>query len=55
MENIDYEKLKKDLLKNVGPSGIMPAVIEINSASKEKLIKLADRYGLDIEDYIIRW
>jgi hypothetical protein len=52
MDKIDYKKLKKDLLNKVGPSGIMPAIIEIDSAPKEKLIKLAARYGLDIEKYI---
>lgn len=54
MDKIDYKKLKKDLLNKVGPSGIMPAIIEVDSASKDKLIKLAERYGLNIEEYIER-
>jgi hypothetical protein len=53
MDRFDYKKLKKDLLNKVGPSGIMAAIIEVDSASKEKLIKLAGQYGLDIERYIL--
>lgn len=48
---IDYEKLKQDLLNKVGTSGIMPAIIEVDSSPNPKLVKLAAQYGLDIEDY----
>lgn len=30
----------------------MPATIGVDSASKDKLIKIAVQYGLDIEEYI---
>jgi hypothetical protein len=53
MDRLDYKKLKKDLLNKVGPSGIMAAIIEVDSASNDKLIKLAGQYGLDIEEYIL--
>jgi hypothetical protein len=52
VDKIDYKKLKKDLLNKVGTSGIMPSIIEVDSASKDKLIRLAAQYGLDIEEYI---
>lgn len=55
VKHIDYEQLREDLLNIVGTSGFMPAIVEIDSASKEKLLKLADQYGLDVEDYAIRY
>jgi hypothetical protein len=51
VDHINYKRLRKDLLDKVGPSGIMPAIIEIESASKGDLIKLSYQYGLDIKDY----
>lgn len=52
MDNIDYKKLKKDLLKKVGPSGIMPLIVYVDSANKDELLKLAEEYNLNISDYI---
>ncbi|MFL0247152.1 hypothetical protein [Candidatus Clostridium stratigraminis] len=49
---INYKRLKKDLLNEMGPSGIMPAIIDVDNASEDKLIKIAAQYGLDIEEYI---
>jgi hypothetical protein len=55
VERIDYRALKKALLNEVGPSGIMPAILEVDCADEEKLVKLAERYGIDIDDYIIKY
>jgi len=33
-------------------SGIIAAIIEVDSAYEDKLIKIAAQYGLDIEEYI---
>lgn len=52
MGKTDYKKLKKDLLKKVGTSGIMPLVVTVDSASEEELLKLAEEYNLDISDYL---
>lgn len=54
MDKIDYKKLKKDLLKMVGTSGIMPLIVTVDSSDEEKLIRLAERYNLDISDYIMK-
>jgi hypothetical protein len=54
MENLDFKKLKWDLLNKVGASGIIQAIIEVDSAPKDKLIKLADKYGVDIEKYVVK-
>ena len=51
MENIDYKKLKKDLLKRFGPSNIMPLISSIDRADEEELIYLARKYKIDIEKY----
>lgn len=51
MANIDFRKLKKDLLKKVGTSGIMPLIISIDTANEEKLIKLAEEYNFNISNY----
>lgn len=53
MDKIDYKKLKKDLLKKVGTSGIMPLIVTVDSANEEKLIRLAEKYNLYISDYIM--
>lgn len=52
MDNIDYKKLKKDLLNEVGPSGIMPLIIAVDSANEKELLKLAKEYNLDLSNYI---
>ena len=51
MEEIDYKKLKKALLKKMGPSGIMPLISLIDRADEEELIRLAEKYNLDILVY----
>lgn len=52
MDKIDYRKLRQDLLKKVGTSGIMPLIISVDSASEKELLELAEEYNLDISDYI---
>lgn len=52
MIKIDYKRLKKDLLNKLGPSGIMPLIVSLDSASEEKLLELAKKYNLDISKYI---
>lgn len=52
MANIDYKKLKKDLLNKVGSSGIMPLIISVDSASEKELLRLAKEYDLDISNYM---
>ena len=52
MDNIDYKKLKKDLLKKIGPSGIMELIVSVDSADEDKLLRLAEEYNLNISDYI---
>lgn len=51
MENINYNKLKKELLNKVGPSGIMALISSIDRADEEELINLAEKYKIDIEKY----
>lgn len=52
VDKIDYRKLKRDLLKKVGTSGIMPLIVSVDSASEKELLRLADEYNLDISEYI---
>lgn len=52
MDNIDYKKLKKDLMNKVGPSGIMPLIVAVDSAKEKELLRLAEEWGLDISDYV---
>lgn len=52
MNQIDYKKLKEALLNKAGPSGIMPLIVAIDSASDNELLKLAREYGLNISDYM---
>ena len=52
MSNIDYKKLKKDLFKKVGPSGIMPLIVTVDSASEKDILRLAEKYNLNISNYI---
>ena len=49
---IDYKKLKKDLLKKVGTSGIKPLILTVDNANETDLLKLAKTYKLKISDYI---
>lgn len=52
MDNVDYEKLKKDLLDEVGLSGIVPLIIAVDSANEKELLILAKEYSLDLSKYI---
>jgi hypothetical protein len=52
VDKIDYKKLKKDLLKKIGTSGIMPLIVAVDSADEEELIRFAEEYRLNINDYI---
>ena len=49
--NIDYKKLKKDLLSKFGPSNIMPLISKIDRANDEELEELAIKYRLDLSEY----
>lgn len=58
MENIDYEKLREDLINYFGTSTFLyPAaymdVIKIENASNEELIQIALQNKFDLEDYKI--
>jgi hypothetical protein len=55
MDNINYKKLRQALLNKVGPSGIMPAILQIEGASEEELLELAEQYGVDIDKYINKY
>jgi hypothetical protein len=52
MECINFDKLKYDLLQIVGTSGFQSAILEVECATREKLIALADRYSIDLKNYI---
>jgi hypothetical protein len=52
VDNIDYKKLKKDLLNKVGTSGIMPLIVSVDSASDKKFLQLEKEYNLDISRYM---
>jgi hypothetical protein len=51
MYNIDYKKLKKDLLKKVSASGIMPLIVSVDSADEKELILLAEEFKIDLSKY----
>lgn len=44
--------MKKDLLDDVGPSGIWPLIDSVDSADEEELIEIAKQLGYDVSDYI---
>ena len=56
---IDIEKLREDLIQEVGPatkSGFeiaFGALGDIDSASPYELINLAKMFGIDIRDYVV--
>ncbi|ASW42879.1 MULTISPECIES: hypothetical protein [Eubacteriales] len=52
MQNIDYKRLKEDLLKKVGPSSIMPLIMSIDNADEDELVLLAEEFKFDIYDYM---
>ena len=60
MDNIDYERLRNDLLNYfegaffvAGFGAAAVDAMEVRNASDEELIKLAIKKGFRIEDYII--
>lgn len=52
IRRINYRDLKKDLLDDVGPSGIWPLIDSVDSADEEELIEIAKQLGYDVSDYI---
>jgi hypothetical protein len=52
MNKIDYKKLKKDLLRKVGPSGNMALIVTVESASENELQHMAEEYSLNISGYL---
>ncbi len=56
MENIDYEKLREDLINYYGsattfyPASYMD-VIKVQNANNEELIYIAQQNNFDLEDY----
>ena len=60
MENIDFNKLRNDLIDYLGTAfyaGYGIAIVEISQitlASNEELIKIAKQYGFNLNDYIIK-
>ena len=56
MENLDFEKLRRDLINYFGsatsfnPVAFMD-VIKVENASEEELIEIALKNGFDLEDY----
>ena len=59
MENIDYEKLRSDLIDYFGTamtSGFGVAIIDLSRverASENELINIALQCGFDLTDYVI--
>ena len=58
--NIDYEKLRRDLADECMAAficgGIGPALLDsldIDKASDEELLRIAGRYGFNLEKYMI--
>ena len=56
MNNIDYERLRRDLIDHVGPGAtIMDAlwaeVLRIENANDSQLEEIAEYYGFDLSDY----
>ena len=54
--NIDYERLKRDLIDYIGPATAVFDVayadlIRIESASHSELIEIAEECGFDLSDY----
>lgn len=48
---MNYEKLRKDLLKKVGTSRIMSLILTKNSPDEKELLRLAKKYNLNISEY----
>lgn len=52
IKSIDINRLKKDLIKLIEPYGIWEYIMAIDTAREDDLIELANKYGLDMSDYI---
>lgn len=58
MENIDFEKLRKDLIDYFGSATpiymvAFADVIRVENASNSELVQIAYECGFDLDDYII--
>ncbi len=60
MNNYDYEKLRRDLINYLeggffvgGFGGMIFEIERVNKASNEELLIIAQKYGFNINDYII--
>jgi serine kinase of HPr protein (carbohydrate metabolism regulator) len=51
VNNMNYKKLKEDLLNKIGTSRIMSLIVTEDSASEKELLRLAKKYNLNISDY----
>jgi hypothetical protein len=51
MEKIDYMRLKRDLLSEVGEYGITSLAASMDNADEKHLIKFANKYNMDISKY----
>lgn len=49
---IDFKKLKKDLLNEAGPSGMMGLIVSVDSATEKELLKMAKEFKLDLSNYM---
>ncbi|WP_298840919.1 hypothetical protein [Clostridium sp.] len=48
---MNYEKLRKDLLKKVDNSKVMSLILTKNSPDEKELLRLAKKYNLNISEY----
>lgn len=51
MEKIDYMRLKRDLLSEIGMQGIPSLIASIDNADEKHLIKFANKYNMNISNY----
>lgn len=51
MEKIDYMRLKRDLLSEVGENGIPSLAASVENADEKHLIKFANKYNINISNY----
>jgi len=51
LNNLNYKKLKEDLIKRVGTLTITPLGGNQSNASEKELLKLAKKYNMKISDY----
>ncbi|MBU3161160.1 hypothetical protein KPL37_15675 [Clostridium frigoris] len=48
---MNYEKLRKDLLKKLGTSKITSLILTKNSPDEKQLLRLAKKYNFNISEY----